>query len=55
MTRQTNFSRWAVTAAVVAMAIGIDRLNPDSTLEAMIASFSGDEAPLAALIGELES
>ncbi|MBC8021461.1 MAG: Fic family protein [Methyloceanibacter sp.] len=52
---RTQLTFLALLANRAGHPLDLDRLDPDATLEAMIASFNGDEAPLARMIDELAS
>lgn len=50
---RTQLTFLAMLANNAGHLLDLDRLDPDRTLDAMIRSFNGDEAPLAALINGL--
>jgi cell filamentation protein len=50
---RTQLSFFLLLADQAGYTIELGRLDPDVFLDAMIASFKGDEAPLAAIIGDL--
>lgn len=50
---RTQLSFFLLLAEHAGHPIDLDRFDPDAFLDAMIASFNGDEAPLAAIIEEL--
>jgi cell filamentation protein len=52
---RTQLSFLALLAERAGHPFDLDRLDPDATREAMIASFNGDEAPLTNLIEDLAS
>jgi cell filamentation protein len=47
---RTQLSFFLLLADQAGYAIDLEKLNPDAFLQAMITSFDGDEAPLAAVI-----
>src|SRR5581483_3135883 len=50
---RTQLSFFLLLAEQAGHPIDLDRFDPDDVLDAMIASFEGNEAPLAAIIKEL--
>lgn len=50
---RTQLTFLALLADVAGHPLDLDKLDPDTTLAAMVASFDGDEAPLAAVIADL--
>jgi cell filamentation protein len=50
---RTQLSFFLLLADQAGYAIDLERLDPDAFLQAMITSFKGDDAPLAAVIQEL--
>ncbi len=50
---RTQLTFLAVLADRAGHPLDLDKLDPEATLAAMIASFNGDEQPLAAVIGKL--
>jgi cell filamentation protein len=53
--RRTQLTFFALLADRAGHTLDLDKLDPDATLHAMIASFDGDESALIAIINELIS
>jgi cell filamentation protein len=52
---RTQLTFFALSADRAGHTLDLEKLDPEATLHAMIASFDGDESELTAIIGELIS
>lgn len=52
---RTQLTFLTLLADVAGHPLNLDKLNPDTILQAMIESFSGDEGPLAEIVADLAS